>query len=65
MDRLGELIYRLDELSWGFRIEKMQERDESTVWHIFYVNPENKTWYESTDNDLSIAVWNAIKVLAS
>ena len=65
MDSLGALIYRLDELSWGFRIEIMQERYESTVWRILYVNPKDITWYESMDGDLVTAVRKAVEVLES
>jgi len=58
-----ELIDTLDELTWGFRIEKMQERGARTMWHIFFVNPQNTTWYSFGDPDLSVALKHAISVL--
>ena len=62
---LDYLFTILDEETWGFRIEKMQERYESTVWRILYVNPTNTTWYESMDGDLVTAVRKAVEVLES
>ena len=58
-----ELIDTLDELSWGFRIEKMQERGDRTMWHIFFVNPQNTMWYSFGDPDLSTTLKHAISVL--
>ena len=62
---LDELIHRLDELTWGFRIEKWQEREGPPVWKIFYVNPKNVTWYESMDYDLSTALQDAVDRLTT
>jgi len=62
---LDDLICRLDELSWGFRIEKMQERGGPSVWRIFYVNPKDVIWYESMDYDLSTALQDAIDRLTT
>ena len=62
---LDDLICRLDELSWGFRIEKLQERGGPSVWRISYVNPKNCTWYESMDLDLSTALQGAIDRLTT
>jgi len=59
----AELITLLDELSWGFRIEKMQEPKSTTMWHIFFVNPKNTTWYSFGDSDLCVALKHAISVL--
>jgi len=59
----AELITLLDELSWGFRIEKMQEPKSTTIWHIFFVNPQNTMWYSFGDPDLSVALTHAISIL--
>ena len=56
---LESYIEKLDTLSWGFRIDKMQEKGMSTVWHIMYVNPKDTTWYSSTDKDLRTALKEA------
>jgi len=56
-------INKLDILTWGFRIEKLQERDAETVWHIMFLNPKDKTWYSSSNTTLSIALADAVKRL--
>ena len=59
----AELITLLDELSWGFKIEKMQEQGSTTMWHIFFINPQNTTWYSFGNPDLSVALKYAISIL--
>jgi len=59
----AELITLLDELSWGFRIEKMQERNSETIWHVFFVNPQDTTWHSFGDPDLSVALTHVISIL--
>jgi hypothetical protein len=61
--KTAELLTLLDELSWGFRIEKMQERNSETMWHVFFVNPQNTMWHSSRDPDLSVALAHAISTL--
>ena len=56
-------IERLDELSWGFQIDKLQERGADTEWHIRYVNPKDTVWYSSQDKDLAVALKKAIDKL--
>ena len=58
---LSELIHRLDELSWGFRIEKWQERDSDTVWKVHYMNPRNQIWAEATASTLMDSIFLAVK----
>ena len=60
---LESYMKRLDELSWGFRIVKMQERGLSTEWHIMYVNPKDTVWYSSQDRDLTVALKRAVDKL--
>jgi len=55
----------LDELTWGLRIEKRQEREGPPVWKILYVNPKNVTWYESMDYDLSTILQDAVDRLTT
>lgn len=50
--RLSELFERLDELSWSFRVEKLQERGESVIWRLYYVTPDC-IWHEVTGPTLS------------
>ena len=59
----AELLTLLDELSWGFRIEKMQEKGSETMWHIHFVNPQNTMWHFFGDPDLSVALTHAISIL--
>ena len=60
---LAKLVDELDELSWGFRIEKMQEINSKTMWHVFFVNPQNITWYSYGNEDLSVSLKYAIALL--
>lgn len=53
-------IKRLDKLSWGFRIDKLQERGADTEWHIQYINPKDQIWYTSQDRDLEVALKTAV-----
>ena len=56
-------IERLDELSWGCRIDKLQERGSDTEWHVQYVNPKDTVWYSSQDRDLAVALKRAVDKL--
>ena len=56
-------LNELDELSWGFRIEKMQERGDTTIWRVFFVNPQNVMWYEKTNKSLLVALSEAVQLL--
>ena len=60
---LAELIHELDELSWGFRIEKQQERGCTAIWSIFYINPQNKVWKEIKSGSLVESVQLAITAI--
>ena len=59
----AKLLTLLDELTWGFRIEKMQERGANTMWHVFFVNPQNTMWYSFGDPDLCVALAHAVSKL--
>ena len=59
----AKLLTLLDELTWGFRIEKMQERGANTMWHVFFVNPQNQTWYSYGNENLSTSLKYAITIL--
>ena len=39
------LFARLDELSWGFRFDKWEERDSAAVYHLYYVDPKTLIWH--------------------
>jgi len=57
-------IGKLDKLTWGFRIEKLQEHeDDKAIWHVMFINPRNKTWYFQSDYDLATALRKAIERL--
>jgi len=56
-------LNELDELSWGFRIEKMQERGDTAIWRVFFVNPQNVMWYEKTNKSLLVALSEAVQLL--
>jgi len=56
-------LNELDELSWGFRIEKMQERGATAMWHVFFVNPHNTMWISRADVNLAVALKTAVKFL--
>ena len=60
---VGSYIKKLDTLTWGFRIEKLQERGVDTEWYILYVNPKDQVWYTSQDRDLKVALKNAVDKL--
>jgi len=53
-------LKKLDALSWGFRISKLQERGQTTEWHILYVNPKDRVWYSSQGRDLRTALKDAV-----
>ena len=57
---IAELIHELDELSWGFRIEKHQERGCNTIWSIFYINPKDKVWRTKQSESLVGSIQMAI-----
>ena len=57
------LIERLDELTWGFRLEKLQERECTTTWRIMYVNPKTGVWHEYSNSKLEITLKGAIRRL--
>ena len=55
---------KLNNLTWGFRIEKLQERDSPTFWNVFFINPKNKTWYSvSGEEDLNEALEKSIQII--
>ena len=56
-------LNELDALSWGFRIDKMQERGDTTIWRVFFVNPQNGVWYEKTNKSLRVALSEAVQSL--
>ena len=56
-------LNELDKLSWGFRIEKMQERGDTAIWRVFFVNPQNVMWYEKTNKSLLVALSEAVQLL--
>ena len=56
-------LNELDKLSWGFRIEKMQERGDTAVWRVLFVNPDNVVWHEKTNESLLVALNEAVQVL--
>jgi len=58
-----EALNKLDELTWGFRISKIQERKDIPTWHIFFINPKNKTWYSVMDLKLDVTLNLAISSL--
>ena len=64
MDKdLNILIEKLDALSWSFRIEKSAERDCDAYWQIWFINPQNHTWYERRSPLLGDALSQAVDVL--
>jgi len=56
-------LNELDKLSWGFRIEKMQERGDIAIWHVFFVNPQNVMWYVKVNKSLLVALSEAVQLL--
>ena len=60
---LVDILNELDGLSWGFRIEKMQERGDTAVWRVFFVNPQNVVWYEKMNKSLLVALSEAVQLL--
>jgi hypothetical protein len=62
--KILESLEKLNNLTWGLRIEKMQERCSPTYWHVFFVNPKNKTWYSvSGEKDLGEALEQAVDII--
>ena len=63
-DRKISLLFRkLDMLSWTFRIEKSSERGCEPQWKVVFINPKNKTWYESSSVSLCEALSEAVEIL--
>ena len=57
---LDYLFTILNDLTWGFRIEKFQERDSDAVYHVWYVNPADKVWYCKDSDDIREATKEAV-----
>ena len=43
----------------------MQEVGCTTMWHIFFVNPKDRTWYSSEDPILEVALEKAVGMLTT
>ena len=57
-------IGKLDKLTWGFRIEKLQERDDNkAMWQVMFVDPRDKIWYFRSNYDLATALREAVEQL--
>jgi len=57
-------IGKLNKLTWGFRIEKLQERNDTKVmWQVMFVDPRDKTWYFLSNHDLATVLQEAIEKL--
>ena len=62
---LDYLFTILNDLTWSFRIEKVQERNCEPVYHIWYVNPADKVWYCKSSDDVAVAMNDAVTHLLS
>ena len=57
---LDYLFTILNDLTWGFRIEKLQERDSDAVYHVWYVNPDDNVFYFKDSDDIREATKEAV-----
>ena len=60
---LDYLFTILDEETWGFRIEKLQERNADAVYHLWDVDPTDMIWRCTQASTIQIALANAIQNL--
>jgi len=60
---IGVLIAKLDELTWGFRIEKLSERGCTPVWEVFYISPIDKVWRREKSDNLITALENSVLLI--
>ena len=60
---LAQAMEKLDGLTWGFRISKMQEWGIEAKWVVLYVNPANGVWYSAQSDSLITALKDAISGL--
>ena len=60
---IGVLIAKLDELTWGFRIEKLSERGCTPGWEVFYISPIDKVWRREKSDNLITALENSVLLI--
>ena len=60
---LDYLFTILDEETFGFRIEKFQERDCPAVYHVWYIDPSDMVWRATQASTIQVALANASQQL--
>ena len=60
---LDYLFTILDDATWGFRIDKLQERNSDAVYHLWYVDPSDSIWRCIQASTIQTALTNAIQNL--